>query len=129
MRTHDRHSIHALHIAGMQKCRGAGRCVGRGQVNNQLAADPADNFTPRTGTLGHTCVNCIRVGAFSNCTPPFPSFPLRSTLMSLWKWSGLVAVLVRTCHDQSRDFVDNQDGKWATLAEGQRVAHHHLFFS
>ena len=85
------------------KFTGAGRydaewCVGRGQVNNQLAADPADNFTPRTETLGHTCVNCIRVGAISNCTPPFPSFPLRSTLMSLWKWSGLVAVLVRTSY-------------------------------
>ena len=35
----------------------------------------------------------------------------------------------RTYHIQSRKSVGNQDTKWATLAEGQRVAHHHLFFS
>ena len=60
-------------IAMLCRCRcDAEPGCARGQVNTQPTADSADNFTPWTRTLGHTCVNYMTVGAVFDCTPPSP---------------------------------------------------------
>ena len=116
--THSGHNIHGMRVTDCKGVKAQVRCrtVGRGQVDNQPAADSAVNFTWRTETLGHTCVNCIRVGP-------------RSTLLSRRRQSGPVAVVVRSSHHRGRNFDDNQNTNWAILAEEQGVAHQHLPFS
>ena len=53
------------HIAKLYRCRcDAEPVCARGQVDTQPTADSADNFTPWTRNLGHTCVNFILLSAF-----------------------------------------------------------------
>ena len=72
----------ACRIAMLYRCRcDAEPVCARGQVDIQPTADSADNFTPWTGTLGHTCVNFLIVGAVFDCTN-LSLCLLRSTILS-----------------------------------------------
>ena len=84
VRAYHHHSSRVLHMltTNRYKCKcDAEPVCARGQVNIQPTADNADNFTPWTRTLGHTCVNCMTVGSF--CL----HLLLRSTLLRIQRQS------------------------------------------
>ena len=98
-------------IAMLYKCRcDAKSRVHDRQSDNQPTADNADNFTTWTGSLEHTCVNCILV-AIHHLSPM-----LRSTLLCIQRRSCPAIFLTPSYWGQIRNFDGDRNTGWATLA-------------